>query len=107
MLENLKTIVNLLRIKRELKNFAQETIAAGENRFAPQLNEKEVIELLKNATPGSTKKVTKYGMKIIIPLALVGYDMIIANSALRVSLVIYLVNKPLPAAGISADNVRG
>ena len=105
MLENLKSIVNLLRIKRELKNFAQE--AAGENRFAPQLNEKEVIELLKNATPGSTKKVTKYGMKIIIPLALVGYDMIIANSALRVSLVIYLVNKPLPAAGISANNVRG
>ena len=105
MLENLKSIVNLLRIKRELKNFAQE--AAGENRFPPQLNEKEVIELLKNATPGSTKKVTKYGMKIIIPLALVGYDMIIANSALRVSLVIYLVNKPLPAAGISANNVRG
>ena len=35
-------------------------MAAGENRFAPELNEKEVIELLENATPGSTKKATKY-----------------------------------------------
>ena len=26
--------------------FPQETMAAGENRFAPELNEKEVIELL-------------------------------------------------------------
>ena len=39
-------------------------MTAGENRFAPELNEKEVIELLENATPGSTKKATKYGMKI-------------------------------------------
>ena len=39
-------------------------MAAGENHFAPELNEKEVIELLENATPGSTKKATKYGMKI-------------------------------------------
>ena len=39
-------------------------MAAGENRFAPELNEKEVIELLENATPGSMKKATKYGMKI-------------------------------------------
>ena len=39
-------------------------MAAGENRFAPELNEKEVIELLENTTPGSTKKATKYGMKI-------------------------------------------
>ena len=39
-------------------------MAAGENRFAPELNEKEVLELLQNATPGSTKKATKYGMKI-------------------------------------------
>ena len=28
-------------------------MAADENRFAPELNEKEVIELLENATPGS------------------------------------------------------
>ena len=39
-------------------------MAAGENRFAPELNEKEVIELLENATPGSIKKATRYGMEI-------------------------------------------
>ena len=39
-------------------------MAAGENRFAPELNEKEVLELLQNAKPGSTKRATKYGMKI-------------------------------------------
>ena len=39
-------------------------MAAGENRFAPELNEKEFIELLGNATPGSIKKATKYSMKI-------------------------------------------
>ena len=27
-------------------------MAAGENRFASDLNEKEVLELLQNATPG-------------------------------------------------------
>jgi len=37
---------------------------ASENRFSPELNEKEVIELLENATSGSKKKATKYGMKI-------------------------------------------
>ena len=39
-------------------------MTAGENRLAPELNEKEIIELLENATPGSIKKATKYGMKI-------------------------------------------
>ena len=39
-------------------------MAASENCFAAELNEKEVIELLENATPGSIKKATKYGMKI-------------------------------------------
>ena len=39
-------------------------MVAGENCFAPELNEKEVIELLENATTGSIKKATKYGMKI-------------------------------------------
>ena len=39
-------------------------MAVGENRFAPLLNEKEFIELLENATPGSIKKATKYGGKI-------------------------------------------
>ena len=36
----------------------------SENHFAPELNEKEVIELLENAAPGSVKKATKYGMEI-------------------------------------------
>ena len=39
-------------------------MATSENRFAPELNERGVIELLENATPGSTKRATKYGMKI-------------------------------------------
>ena len=39
-------------------------MAAGENCFALELNEKEVIELLEKATLGSVKKATKYGMKI-------------------------------------------
>ena len=34
-------------------------MSPGENRFAPELKEKEVIELLENATPGTTKKATK------------------------------------------------
>ena len=37
-------------------------MTASENRFAPELNDKEVIELLENATPGSIKKATKYGI---------------------------------------------
>ena len=53
-----------LKLKKELKIFPQETMAASENGFALELNEKEVIELLENATPGSIKKATKYGMKI-------------------------------------------
>ena len=39
-------------------------MAAGENRFALELNKKEVIGVLENATPGSIKKATNYGMKI-------------------------------------------
>ena len=53
-----------LKLKGSLKIFPQETMAAGENRFAPELNEKKIIELLENTTPGSTKKATKYRMKI-------------------------------------------
>ena len=44
--------------------FPQETMAAGKNRLAPELNEKEFIELLENATPESMKKAAKFGMKI-------------------------------------------
>ena len=53
-----------LKFKKELKNFPQETMAASENRFAPELNEKEAIEPLENTTPGNIKKATKYSMKI-------------------------------------------
>ena len=53
-----------LNLKRSSKIFPQETMAAGENRFAPELSEKEVIELLENTTTGSIKKATKYGVKI-------------------------------------------
>ena len=53
-----------LQYKKELKIFPQDTMAAGKNRFAPELNEKEVIQLLGNATPGSIKKASKYGVKI-------------------------------------------
>ena len=35
-------------LKRELKNFPSRNMAAGEHRFAQELNEKEVIELLKD-----------------------------------------------------------
>ena len=34
-----------LNLKRSLKIFPQETMAASEYRFTPELNEKEVIEL--------------------------------------------------------------
>ena len=37
-----------LKLKRSEKTFPQETMAAGENRFAPKLNENEVIELLED-----------------------------------------------------------
>ena len=37
-------------------------MAASKNHFAPELNEKEVIKLLENTTPGSIKKATNYGM---------------------------------------------
>ena len=52
-----------LNLKRSSKIFPQETMAAGENRFAPELNEKEVIELLEKGT-GRIKKATKYSVKI-------------------------------------------
>ena len=37
-----------LEFKKELKIFPQETAPTGKNRFAPELNEKEVIELLED-----------------------------------------------------------
>ena len=53
-----------LNLKREVKIFLQETMAASENRFAPELNEKEVIELLENAGSIKIKPQNNYGMKI-------------------------------------------
>ena len=38
-------------------------MAAGENRFAVELNEEEVFELLENVTPRSIKKAARYGIK--------------------------------------------
>jgi len=39
-------------------------MSANENCFPLELNEKDVIALLENATPGSIKKATKYCLKI-------------------------------------------
>ena len=39
-------------------------MAAGENRLAPELNEKEVIEILEKVTLGRINKATKSGVKI-------------------------------------------
>ena len=39
-------------------------MANGENRFASELNEEEVIELLENATLRSIKKAARYEIKI-------------------------------------------
>ena len=59
-------------------------MAAHENRFAPELNEKEVIELLEDLS----NILGAFLMKQILH-SFVGYEMIIANSALRASLAIY------------------
>ena len=55
-------------------------MAPGENRFAAELNKKEGIELLEDLSNISGA---------FIQLTLVGYEMIIANSALLASLAIY------------------
>ena len=44
---SVRVSLNLKGIKSK-KIVSQETMAAGENRFAPELNEKEVIELLED-----------------------------------------------------------
>ena len=53
-----------LNLKKELKIFLQETMAASENCFAPELNKKEVIELLENAGSIKIKPQNNYGKKI-------------------------------------------
>ena len=44
-------------------------MSANENCFALELNEKEVIALLENATPGSIKKATKYCLTLMLSSA--------------------------------------
>ena len=44
--------------------FVRKSEKIGENRFATELTEEEVLKLLDNATPANTKKATKYSMKI-------------------------------------------
>ena len=39
---------------------------ASNNLFASELNEKEAIEILENASPGGINKATKCGMKIFL-----------------------------------------
>ena len=36
----------------------------GKTRFVPELSKEEELQVIENATPGSTKKATKYGIKI-------------------------------------------
>ena len=36
----------------------------AKTRFVPELSKEEELQLIENATPGSTKKATKYGIKI-------------------------------------------
>ena len=37
---------------------------ADKSRFGEELTDAEITTLVDNATPGNTKKATKYGMKI-------------------------------------------
>ena len=60
-------------------------MATGENLFAPGLNEKEDIEPLEDLP----NILRAFLIKQLVPLALVGYEMIIANEARRASLAIY------------------
>jgi len=41
-------VTRQLKFKRELKHFPSRNKAVDENRFAPELDEKEVIELLED-----------------------------------------------------------
>ena len=67
-------------------------MAAEENRFAVQ------ERILRNKTWQDFSKIWWLLLiKTIIPLALVGYEMIIANSALRASLAIYHLISNVPS----------
>ena len=56
--------------------FAQETVAAGKNRFAPELNEKEVIELLEDLS----SILGAFLIKQLLHSRLLDTVMIIANA---------------------------
>ena len=65
-------------------------MTASKNRFAPELNEKEVIELLEDLS----YILRVFFNKTIIPFMLVGYAMIIANLMLQCTcLVGYLSSR--------------
>ena len=53
-----------LKFKKELKNVSSRNNSGRQKSLRIELNEKEVIEPLENAPPGSIKKATKYGVKI-------------------------------------------
>ena len=54
-----------LKFKKELKNVPSRNNSGRQKSLRTELNEKEVIEPLENATPGSIcMKATKYGVKI-------------------------------------------
>ena len=52
------------KIKRVQFFLAGETMIEGKTRFVPELSKEEELQLIENATPGSTKEATKYGIKI-------------------------------------------
>ena len=54
----------LKSFKKELKNFHSRNNGSRRKSLRTGVEWKEVIELLENATPGSLKKDTKYGVKI-------------------------------------------
>ena len=61
-------------------------MAAGEKRFAPEFNEKEFIELLEDLSNILGALLIK---QLFYSRLLIGYEMIIANLALRALLAIY------------------
>ena len=76
----------------------------GKHFFAASSVKK--MSRFEEVSPEEIKRIVKF-TKTVILLGLAGYELIITNSAYGLVGYIYLVNKPLPAAGISADNVRG
>ena len=74
-----------LKFESQLKNLPSRN--NGGQQKPPWFNGKEVIELLEDLS----NHLEGVFNETIIPLALAGYEMIKANSALRASLAIYLL----------------